>query len=95
LGNALCDAIREAVREEVQAAVSQSQREDDPYLDIKEAANTGVCCENVPSVIIRWPQGLGGLPIIFPMGSSAEETEAIRHLLEGFLNNKRQANKGS
>jgi excisionase family DNA binding protein len=38
LGDVLFDAIREAVREELQAANGQGARKEEPYVDVKEAA---------------------------------------------------------
>lgn len=38
--------------------------------------------------IIRWPEGLSGEPVIFPMGETFEESERIREILEGLLGNR-------
>ena len=44
------------------------------------------------SAVVEWPEGLSGVPVIYPMGSSAEESERIREFLkERFANQASQA----
>ena len=39
----------------------------------------------IPTVIIRWPQGLDQPPIIYPTTGSAEQDDIVRDLLEKAL----------
>jgi len=41
-----------------------------------------------PRAVVEWREGLLGLPIIFPMAETFEESEEIRRLLEGVFSNK-------
>lgn len=38
-------------------------------------------------VIVEWPKGLSEPPVIYPLGSSAEESEQVRKFLEERLIN--------
>jgi len=40
-----------------------------------------------PRVVVEWPRGLSGVPVIFPMGRSYEENQKIRQLIEIVLGN--------
>jgi len=41
---------------------------------------------DTPWVIIKFPSGLNGPPVIYPCGNSHEETEKVRELIENALN---------
>lgn len=43
-----------------------------------------------PRVIVEWPQGLSGAPVIFPLGGTAERDDKIRTILAEVL--KQQGN---
>jgi hypothetical protein len=38
-----------------------------------------------PSAIVRWPEGLSGAAVVYPLGESDVETEEIRMRLEKVL----------
>ncbi len=43
---------------------------------------------NPPHAIIKWPEGLSGVPVLYPMGDSFEQSEKIRELFAGLFENK-------
>jgi len=42
--------------------------------------------KDTPWVIIRFPNGINGLPVVYPCGDSYEETEKVRELIEKIFN---------
>jgi hypothetical protein len=42
----------------------------------------------LPSAIVRWPQGLSGAAVVYPLGESDVETEEIRTRLEKVLSDE-------
>ena len=51
-----------------------------PYRKISPLSNP-----DRPWLIIRWPHGLGGLPVAYPYGTSFEEVEEVRKVAERML----------
>ncbi len=51
-------------------------------LDVLSLYPSCKALSNPPRAVIEWPEGLVGVPVIYPMGSSAEESERIREFVK-------------
>ena len=49
---------------------------------------------DLPWVIIKFPSGLNGLPVVYPCGNTHEETEKVREFIEKALNRVDPGSRG-
>ncbi len=55
---------------------------------------SGEALSNVPQVVIQWPEGLENPAVLYPLGDSEEESEAIRGMLVGLLQGAKEGEPG-